>query len=98
MEVINSQILLLEVRQSKEADQGYKEHMSYIEPCDLYIADLGYFDVETFRKIILLGAFFLSRYSKTCKLYNAADEEMTDLEKDIKPNNKRYIMLGRINE
>lgn len=93
MEVVNNQLLLLGVRQSNEVDQGYKEHIACIESGDLYIADLGYFDVGTFRKIMSLEAFYLSRYFKSCRVYSGINEEKIDIEKMLEQTIEDEICL-----
>jgi hypothetical protein len=68
--VVNNAILSLEIRPSKEPDQKYKNHLAYLQPNDLLIADLGYFSVNTFSEIEEKKSYFLSRYFKNTHLYN----------------------------
>lgn len=67
--VVNNQILSLDIRPSREPDQGYKEYIGHVQRGDLLISDLGYFCVESFNNIDKRGGFFLSRYFKNTSIY-----------------------------
>jgi hypothetical protein len=79
IEVVSQDILSLEIRPSKEPDQAYKEHLTHVQAGDLSIADLGYFDVNTFSGIASKGGFFLSRYFKKTHLYDIETKTPIDL-------------------
>jgi hypothetical protein len=91
MEALSNQIKLLEIRPSKEPDQGYKKHVSHIQAGDLLIGDLGYFCVATFKTIIDKEAFFLSRYFKKTHLYHPITEEKIDLRALLGKTKKKII-------
>jgi hypothetical protein len=79
LNVLDDHILSLDIRPSKEPDQSYKEHIKYINPGDLSIADLGYFCIDTFSEIAFKGGFYLSRYFKKTNLYDLKTKELLDL-------------------
>ena len=62
--IVNNQVLSLDIQPSKKPDQSYKQHLKNLQPGNLLLSDLGYFCVESFKKIEEKGAFFLSRYFK----------------------------------
>lgn len=79
IDVIHHQILALEVRPSKEPDQGYKHHLTYTQAGDLLIGDLGYFCIDSFKEIQTRKGFFLSRYFKKTTVYDRTTEKRMDL-------------------
>lgn len=79
VEVVKNQVLALEIRPSKEPDQGYKDHLAYLQAADLLIGDLGYFCVNTFKQLVEKNAFFLSRYFKKTSLREINTKELIDL-------------------
>jgi hypothetical protein len=76
IDISRENLLSLEICNSKESDQGYKNHKFYIEAGALLIADLGYFCVDTFREVINKKGFFLSRYFKKTNLYLVEDKRI----------------------
>lgn len=79
IDVVKHQVLSLEVRPSKEPDQGYKKHIRHVQTADLLIGDLGYFCVDTFSEIEAKKGFFLSRYFKKTNVYDMAHKELINL-------------------
>lgn len=77
--VANNAILSLEIRPSKEPDQSYKNHLAYLQPGDLLIADLGYFCVDTFREVEEKRGYFLSRYFKKTYLSDVNTQDLINL-------------------
>lgn len=71
MSGLNEAIYSLEIRSSKEPDQSYKNAINELAAGDLYLGDLGYFQVETFKKIADNGSYFLSRYFTKTHVYDA---------------------------
>jgi len=76
--ILNNQVLSLDVRASKEPDQSYIEHLKNLQRGNLLLSDLGYFCVESFKKIEERGGFFLSRYFKKTNIY-LENEDKFDL-------------------
>ncbi len=74
MDVVSHQMQLLEVRPMKEPDQAYKKPLCFVQQNDLWIADLGYFSVDTFRTVVSKDAFYLSRYFRRADVYRARAE------------------------
>ena len=92
MSGLDEALCALEIRASKEPDQGYKNHVDYFHEGDLYLGDLGYFDVETFRKIEERKAYFLSRYFKKTHLYDLAGERI-NLRERLNGTKRAYLEL-----
>jgi len=93
MNAVNNQILLLDVRPSKEPDQAYKQHLLHIKPNDLMLGDLGYFSVESFREIKEKGAFFLSRFFKKTNLYDPQNGALIDLRELLRQEKNEVVDL-----
>jgi hypothetical protein len=93
MDVVNYQLLKIEITDSKSPDQGYKKHVEEIKKGDLLIADLGYFCIDTFKRVAKAGGFYLSRYFKNCKIYNK-DKEPVDLRNELKRAKGNEVILG----
>lgn len=91
MDVVNNQILSLDVRPSKEPDQGYKQHIIHVRAGDLLIADLGYFCVDSFNEIQIKEGFFLSRYFKQTNLYDLNTDQQIDLREVLNRTQKEKI-------
>lgn len=83
----------LEIRPSNETDHGYIEHLKCINPGDLWVGDLGYFRIDSFKKIEASGAFYLSRYRTDTHLYDQASGDRIDLIKLLKETNTNKIEL-----
>lgn len=94
MEVLSNQIRSLEVCPSKEPDQGYKDHLVYVQAGDLLIGDLGYFCVDSFRDIQAKEGFFLSRYFKKAKLYDLDTGKGVNLRAILSSTQEEKIMLS----
>jgi len=61
-----------EITPGTKPDNKYaKEIQDKIKPKDLLLADLGYFCLSTFAKIINKGAFFISRFKTKTTLWDA---------------------------
>jgi hypothetical protein len=84
LEVMKNKVKTLEVRPAREPDQGYEGVLDQIEEGTLQIGDLGYFNIDRFKKIEETGAFFLSRYFKATHLYEEESEELINLRERLK--------------
>jgi DDE family transposase len=70
IDVVSTQILSFSIHKSNETDQGYRGHIKHVRSGDLLISDLGYFCIDTFKKIATQGGYFLSRLFKNAKIYD----------------------------
>lgn len=57
-------------------DQSYEDHLSELKKGGLYLQDLGYFKLQTFRKIQEAGAYFISRYLNPTHLRDENNEPL----------------------
>ena len=55
-----------EIRPSNETDHGYIEHIKCLQKGDLWIGDLGYFRIETFKEIQARNAYYLQEMLIIC--------------------------------
>jgi cytochrome b561 len=101
MNVVTNQLHSLELRPSRENDQSYTNYLDCIEKEELSINDLGYFCIDSFKKIEEKGAFFLSRFLKSTNVYHA-DLQVGDkielancLETTKKHRIEMNILLGK---
>ncbi len=66
----------LAIRQGADSDQGFAEDLSArVQKNDLVIRDLGYFCLNFFAHLVLIGAYFLSRLSFNVNVYLTADAD-----------------------
>lgn len=81
--------------QGKKNDQSLSNRIiEFLEPNDLLIRDLGYFDIKVFHDIAKAGAFFLSRIKSGVKFYlNKEDEKPLDLEEHLGKKEFNYINI-----
>jgi hypothetical protein len=93
LEVMKNKIKSLEVRPAREPDQGYEGVLDHIEEGALQIGDLGYFNIDRFRKIEEAGAFFLSRYFKSTHLYEEESEQLISLRERLKATQELKLDL-----
>ena len=82
-----------EIRPSNETDHGYIEHIKCLQKGDLWIGDLGYFRIETFKEIQARNAYYLSRYHVCSYVYDANTQKQLDLEKVLRKTRKDTIEL-----
>jgi Transposase DDE domain len=84
--------------EGNKPDQGLAARiMSFIEPNDLVIRDLGYFDLSILKAIIKIKAYFLTRLKAGVHFYlNIEDNSPLDLGDFLKNNykNKNVIRLN----
>lgn len=75
-EYLNGYFAKLEESNGRQPDQGYRGHWSLIEKNALFLFDLGYFVLETFKTIANQGAFFLSRFQPQTALLTLEGERI----------------------
>lgn len=93
MDVVSNQILSLDVRPSKEPDQGYKEHIAHVQAGDLLMGDLGYFCVDSFKEVHMKKGFFLSRYFKQTNLFDLHTKNQIDIRATLSQTQEKKIEL-----
>lgn len=81
---LQGQINEIKITEGRRNDQSFDEHLSQIEKNALYLQDLGYFKLSSFEKIDVNGAYFISRYLFSTKIF---DE-----------NGQRIILLDELRE
>ena len=73
---LRGQFKQLELTHGRAPDQGYRGHWNVLEKDALYIMDLGYYVLETFRAISAIGAYFLSRLQVQTALIDQEGERI----------------------
>jgi Transposase DDE domain len=96
MNAVNNQIKSLEIVPGTETDQGYRKHWQFIQKGTLWIGDLGYFAIDTFRHVIDQEAFFLSRYFRRATLLNPLNGELIHLKELLSNTLENTVELGVI--
>ena len=67
---LHGQIQQMTITESCKNDQSFDEHLNEIKGKALYLQDLGYFKLKTFRSIIERRAYFISRYLNPTAIFN----------------------------
>lgn len=57
-------------------DQGFQAHLSCIKKGSLYLQDLGYFVLDSFKKIQSEGGYFISRFLKKTLVFTEDEKEL----------------------
>ena len=100
IDVMSTQILSFSTHKSTETDQGYRGHIEHIGNGDLLISDLGYFCIDTFKKIAIQGGYYLSRLFKKAKIYDINTNKEINLRSKLSKTTKTKIdmniKLGKI--
>lgn len=82
-ELLNGQIVDVQLFSGCENDNSYRASAAssvFPQPNDLYLADLGYFDLAAFRQIDQAGAYYLSRFRTRTSLYRNADRKAEEID------------------
>lgn len=89
-EIIQKTIFSVELTDRNSPDQKLAQrHLDIIRKGDLWIRDLGFFDVTVLKSIDVMGAYFLSRLHASAHVYlNKEDEYPIDLAEYI---NRNYL-------
>jgi hypothetical protein len=66
----------IELCSGKNPDQGYRGHWSIIRKAALFLMDLGYFALDTFKKISDHEAYFLSRLQMQTGLFDETGQRL----------------------
>lgn len=73
-------IAYLDLCDGKSSDQGYRGHWTLIKQGSLFMMDLGYFVLDTFKEIHDAGGYFLSRFQTQTALSYRNGERIELLE------------------
>ena len=81
-DLLNGQIVDIQLFSGCENDNTYRTRAASAmtpQAGDLYLADLGYFDLAAFRHIDQAGAYYLSRFRTRTSLYRKADRKAEEI-------------------
>lgn len=87
----------LEYTSGRDPDQGYRGHWSLIQAGALFIMDLGYFVLDTFKQIDEHNGYFLSRFQDQTALFDQTGEkiELSQLlTKQKEPLSEHDVLMG----
>lgn len=73
---LSGQIKELTLTPGCDNDQGFDHYFNSIQKDALYLMDLGYFKLQSYKKIIHGGAFFVSRLLTGTKLFTLKGNEL----------------------
>lgn len=86
---VDSQIEALTVTAGRKNDQGYRDHLANLQAGALYLQDLGYFSLASFKCMQESGAYFISRYLPQTRVFDENHEPLDFLERQ-QPLLRRY--------
>jgi len=73
-DILSSKIMDFAMMGARSSDQSYAHPLlDNIRPKDLIIRDLGYYKIESFKKIEERGAYYISRLQPTTKIYERGE-------------------------
>lgn len=87
-DIISKNVCSLTLGNAKQSDETYAdERMDNINERELMIRDLGYYSIDSYKKIEDRKAFYISRLKSQIKIYERHNEQYTEL--DLKTLIKR---------
>lgn len=94
---LNQTVDRLDLREGKRSDQGYKDYLNDVSANDLFIADLGYFVPNSFKRIDESKGYFISRYKTDTNLYDVDTHQKLDLLENLghQPFLDKQVLLGK---
>jgi hypothetical protein len=100
LDYVNGQIKDVAIKGARKNDQSFKDHLVKIERGTLYLQDLGYFNTESFDKIIKADAYFVSRYLSQTKVFDSDKQQINLLKELYKAGNffAKEVLLGQQNK
>lgn len=101
---LHGQFKQFELTHGRASDQGYRGHWATIEKDAIYIMDLGYYVLDTFRAISAQGGYFLSRLQAQTALLDEsgqrialsellADQSESVAEYDVRIGNRAHHQI-----
>lgn len=94
---LHGSISAFELCNGRSSDQGYRGHWSHFKAGALYITDLGYFVIDSFKEIQQSGGYFLSRFKTGIGISDRTGERIALLEwlrQQTEPIVEKEILLG----
>ena len=85
--ILNSSFIFFDITSFRKNDQSAAPKLNFIEKGDLLIRDLGYFSSQSFRKIIEMNAFFLSRLKYGVSIFYINEDKSLNLLELLKEKN-----------
>ena len=80
-DILSKRICSLELGSAKQSDKTFADkRMENIKVGELIIRDLGYYSVDSYKKIEDSNAFYISRLKSQIKIYEKQDEQYVELE------------------
>lgn len=95
-DILSKRICSLTLGNAKQSDKTFAdERMDNIKAGELIIRDLGYYSVDSYKKIEDNNAFYISRLRSQIKIYEKKDDQYTEL--DLKTLIKRIRKSSKSN-
>lgn len=93
---LSGQVKALTLTSGCANDQGFDNYFNFIEAGGLYLMDLGYFKLTSFKKIIDGQAFFVSKLLTGTKLFTLDKQPLNllTLLTNSKPLHAQQVLLG----
>jgi Transposase DDE domain len=80
-DIISKKVCSLTLGNAKQSDKTYAdERMDNINEGELIIRDLGYYSIDSYKKIENQNAFYISRLKSQVKIYEKQDDQYTELD------------------
>lgn len=98
MDILNLNVPHLGISSFRRNDQAASSDILEIaKPGDLVLRDLGYFVLDTFRKMIDNGIYFISRYRHGTQLFNPKDQMQLNLYEILKQQGflDQKVLIGK---
>lgn len=76
---LKSQLTFFDITPARENDQGYRKHLQTIKPGALYLQDLGYFCLASFKEFFCKKAFIISRLLCIATVYEPESGEKLNM-------------------
>jgi Transposase DDE domain len=94
-EIKKKNIFSVDLTDRRSPDQKLAQrHLEIVQKGDLWIRDLGFFDVSVFKTMVAIGAFFLSRLPACVYVYiNKEDKDPVDIAEYINHNFPNHAVI-----
>ena len=97
LDYVKAQVERVDITAARKNDQSYQGHLCSIQKGALYLQDLGYFSIASFKKLDDKEAYFISRYLPQTKVYDEKGDEI-DLISELNKSNDPFtlnVKLGK---
>lgn len=78
-EFLRGNLLAVVPQAGNQPDQKFTGHLPHALQGMLFLYDLGYFKLDSFRELVDAGAYFISRLNTHCALFDPTTQERFDL-------------------